>query len=175
MGHTILTQGYISLRVGVREDFCLSVGVEAFPFQKPRAYVVGICEGSAAEVQAEVGPGSEGHTATKSDSLHSGPFQVGCCCEILVFISARYSQRPGCCQGNGRSCFLGWPSRGGCSHHCSLSSSCDLEKAEVSSTAQSAKRVAPREREGILGTQLSLSTGCFLIIRACWIRKNLDP
>ena len=54
----------------------------------------------------------------------------------LVFISARYSQRPGYCQGNGRSCFLGWPSRGGCSHHCSLSSSCDLEKAEVSSTAR---------------------------------------
>ena len=94
-----------------------------------------------------VGPGPGGHSATRSDSFQSGPFQEGCCCEILwrpheeLFISARYSQLPGCCQGNGRSCFLGWPGRGACSHHCSLSSSCDLGKAEVSSVVQPGKRV----------------------------------
>lgn len=83
----------------------------------------------------------------QSDSFQSGPFQEGCCCEILwrareeLFISARYSQLPGCCQGNGRSCFLGWPGRGACSRRCSPSSSCDLEKAEVSSVVQSGKRV----------------------------------
>ena len=116
--------------------FCLCVGTETFPFQKLRADVLGNNEGHV--VKAQVG----GHRATRSDSFPSGPFDVGVAAQysvreqgILILICARCSQLPGCCQGNGRSCLPGWPSRGGYSPHCSLRSSCDLEKVASSSTA----------------------------------------
>lgn len=51
---------------------------------------------------------------------------------ILDIISVQCSQLLGCCQDIGRFCSLEWASRGGYSHHYSLSSNCGLEKMEMS-------------------------------------------
>lgn len=63
----------------------ICVGVETHPFQNLGAYVLGNNQGNTVKAQAG------GHSATRSDSSQSGPFQGGCCYKILREGTALFS------------------------------------------------------------------------------------
>jgi hypothetical protein len=129
-------------------------------------YILGEKEGKVVWAQAGLDLGLV--VTQLQDSFQSGPSSFKHSITVkylarkqgsLVFISAPCSQLLGCCQGSGRSCSLGSPSRGGYSHHCSLSSSCGLEKAGISPTASSVTQVNSLLERDLLSNPLWLSMG----------------